>query len=146
MRTKRGQAAMEFLMTYGWAILAAVIVIGVLASFGVFSPSKYVPTSCTLAAPFGCVENQVTATTDNITFVMTNGGGVAVTISSIAIDGCGAYNTSTDIGDGEDTAITVDCSPSISTGKFNGGVTINYRTESGQLDLKSSGSITVDVA
>jgi hypothetical protein len=27
---KRGQAAMEFLMTYGWAILAAVIVVGVL--------------------------------------------------------------------------------------------------------------------
>ena len=27
---KKGQAAMEFLMTYGWAILAAIIVIGVL--------------------------------------------------------------------------------------------------------------------
>ena len=27
---KKGQAAMEFLMTYGWAILAAVIVVGVL--------------------------------------------------------------------------------------------------------------------
>jgi len=30
---KRGQAAMEFLMTYGWAILAAIIVIGVLAIY-----------------------------------------------------------------------------------------------------------------
>ena len=40
---KRGQAAMEFLMTYGWAILAAIIVIGVLAYFGVLSPDKFLP-------------------------------------------------------------------------------------------------------
>ena len=43
MYKKKGQAAMEFLMTYGWAILAAVVVIGVLAYFGVFSPGKYFP-------------------------------------------------------------------------------------------------------
>lgn len=29
---------MDFIMTYGWAILAAIIVIGVLGYFGVFSP------------------------------------------------------------------------------------------------------------
>ncbi len=33
MKNKRGQAAIEFLMTYGWAILAAIIVIGVLAIY-----------------------------------------------------------------------------------------------------------------
>lgn len=37
---RKGQAAMEFLMTYGWAILAAVIVIGVLAIY--FRPSTVV--------------------------------------------------------------------------------------------------------
>ncbi len=64
---KKGQAAMEFLMTYGWAILAAVIVIGVLAYFSVFSPANYIPTSCVLSAPFGCEKNQVAATTSQIT-------------------------------------------------------------------------------
>lgn len=43
MMNKKGQAAMEFLMTYGWAILAAVVVIGVLAYFGVFNPGTYTP-------------------------------------------------------------------------------------------------------
>lgn len=38
----KSQAAMEFLMTYGWAILAAIIAIGVLAYFDVFSSDKYV--------------------------------------------------------------------------------------------------------
>ncbi len=35
---KKGQAAMEYLMTYGWAILAVVIVGGVLYYYGVFEP------------------------------------------------------------------------------------------------------------
>lgn len=51
---KRGQAIIEFFLTYGWAILAAVIAIGVLAYFGVFSPgnqteesyNKYCSTFC----------------------------------------------------------------------------------------------------
>lgn len=34
---KRDSKIMLFLMTYGWAILAAIIAIGVLAYFGVFS-------------------------------------------------------------------------------------------------------------
>lgn len=38
---KKGQAGMEFFMTYGWAIMAALIAIGVLAYFGVFDPDKY---------------------------------------------------------------------------------------------------------
>ncbi|MEK6879907.1 MAG: hypothetical protein AABY22_09885 [Nanoarchaeota archaeon] len=38
---KQGQAIMEFLMTYGWAILAAIIAIAVLAHFGVLNPETY---------------------------------------------------------------------------------------------------------
>lgn len=36
MKDKNAQATMEFLMTYGWAILAGIIAIGILAYFGVF--------------------------------------------------------------------------------------------------------------
>ena len=35
---KKSQAAMEFLMTYGWAILVVLVAIGALAYFGVLSP------------------------------------------------------------------------------------------------------------
>ncbi len=49
---KKGQAAMEFLMTYGWAILAAIIAIGVLAYFGVFSPGRLVGSTGAVNAPF----------------------------------------------------------------------------------------------
>ena len=42
---KKGQAATEFLMTYGWAILAIVIVAAVLWNMGIFK------SSCTATAP-----------------------------------------------------------------------------------------------
>jgi len=40
LKGRKGQAAMEFLMTYGWAILVVLVVIGALAYFGVLSPSS----------------------------------------------------------------------------------------------------------
>ncbi len=49
---KKGQAAMEFLMTYGWAILAAIIAIGVLAYFGVFNPGRLAGSTGIINAPF----------------------------------------------------------------------------------------------
>ena len=38
---KKGQAAIEFLMTWGWAVLVVLIAIGALAYFGVLSPDKF---------------------------------------------------------------------------------------------------------
>ena len=37
----RGQTAVEYLMTYGWAILIILIVAGVLAYYGIFAPSGF---------------------------------------------------------------------------------------------------------
>jgi hypothetical protein len=47
MKTRRAQAAMEFLMTYGWAILVVLVAIGALAYFGVLSPDKFLPAQTT---------------------------------------------------------------------------------------------------
>jgi len=38
---KQAQAAMEFLMNYGWAFLVVFIAIGALAFFGIFNPEKF---------------------------------------------------------------------------------------------------------
>lgn len=39
--SKRGQSALEYLVTYGWAILAIVIVAAVLWYLGIFNPGKW---------------------------------------------------------------------------------------------------------
>lgn len=48
---KRGQVAMEFMMTYGWAVLAAVATLGALAYFGVFDTSQLVEEEAFISHP-----------------------------------------------------------------------------------------------
>ena len=53
----RLQSAMEYLMTYGWAILVIAVVLGVLYSLGIFNPSNFAPKaqpgSCQVFRPNG---------------------------------------------------------------------------------------------
>ena len=88
----KGQTAIEYLMTYGWAILIILIVAGVLAYYGIFAPSGFLgPTArgfgqvqvlnpWSLSAANGAItlnlENRVGGTIDvyNITYTLTNGG------------------------------------------------------------------------
>ncbi len=46
---------MEYLMTYGWAILVLMIVIAALYSLGVFNTNATTANICTLPANVGCV-------------------------------------------------------------------------------------------
>src|SRR3989344_7880527 len=85
MKTK-GQAAMEFLMTYGWAILVVLIAIGALAYFGVLSPQKFLPKSCTVGPGFSCEDAIVTTT--GVDLVLRNGQGKDFTNVGIYSAGC----------------------------------------------------------
>jgi hypothetical protein len=50
---------MEFLMTYGWAILVVLVSISALAYFGVLSPTKFLPEMCQMPAGITCVDHQM---------------------------------------------------------------------------------------
>jgi len=53
----KAQSAMEYLMTYGWAILIIAVVLGALFQLGVFNPNNFVskapPGSCQVLRPNG---------------------------------------------------------------------------------------------
>ncbi len=57
--SKKGQAALEYMVTYGWALLAAVIAAGALAYFGFISPSNLLPNTCNFGKQLYCEEYQV---------------------------------------------------------------------------------------
>ena len=88
MQYKKGQAAMEFLMTYGWAILAAIVAIGVLAYFGVFSPGKLAGSSAILNNPFYANSWQVSNASLKIEAL--NNGGDSLVVDKITVTGTGA--------------------------------------------------------
>jgi len=82
-RGKRAQAAMEFLMTYGWAILVVLVVIGALAYFGVLNPSQLLPEKCNLPIGFNCKDFRVTS--GQIKLDIENGAGRGVEINTITL-------------------------------------------------------------
>ena len=51
-KTQRSQSALEYMMTYGWAILIIVIVAVILYSMGIFNPSSSVTTTSSGFSPF----------------------------------------------------------------------------------------------
>jgi len=150
MNNKKAQASMEFLMTYGWAILAAVIAIGVLAYFGVFSPGDQLPSICTLSAPLGCDEYAANSTGDTAIIIVRNGAGSPITISSFALTDCTTNSTSVTIADGGTESYDIDCSGAnggagLAAGeKFNQDITITYKKVGKTLSEVSTGDFRVE--
>lgn len=82
--SKRAQGALEFLMTYGWAFLVILIMIGALAYFGVLSPTKFLPERCTFGSQFLCKDYLLSTdgTTADVTTKLQNNLGQAIIITS----------------------------------------------------------------
>ncbi|MGV8141412.1 MAG: hypothetical protein ACP5NW_03145 [Candidatus Woesearchaeota archaeon] len=82
-RTK-GQAALEFLVTYGWAILGAIIVIGALSYFGIFNTQRYVNDVCYFGDQMTC-EDYVAYNNATVGVRLRNNFGVPINVSAFEI-------------------------------------------------------------
>ena len=69
---RKSQSALEYMMTYGWAILVIVIVAAVLYSLGIFSPSSSLSTTVT-----GFANTPVSSA------AFTNNGGLAFSVGDL---------------------------------------------------------------
>ncbi len=144
-RDKKGQAAIEFLMTYGWAFLAAVISIGVLAYFGVFSPDEYSVGYGLLSAPFYLTGWNVNESEINLE--MRNSGESSYIIEEIKITysaGACFIEPNVTMASGETRVFTIPCSLSIDT--LRGDISVRYREITSKLALASTGTFTDRVA
>ena len=151
---KKGQAAMEFLMTYGWAILVVLIAIGASAYFGVLNPSRFLPESCTIEPGISCDDFKVNATGGGATLVLRNGMGSQLTGVTLTLDDDGATALCTltcgdcsILDDGEQDIFTVasGCSSSGSTPgtKFKGTIKLGYTKDS--IIHSKTGTLTTKV-
>jgi len=83
---KKGQAALEFLMTYGWAIMVVLAAIGALAYFGVLNPSNFLPDRCVASTGFACLGTpRLDGTNNDVAFTISNGLGRDVDIPMAGI-------------------------------------------------------------
>ena len=128
---RKAQTALEYLMTYGWAILIIIIVGSALYALGVFSPGTFTGKRSTGFSQFQMADFKVD-TDENVTLVMGNRLGKTITINEI---------TATYKGD--------DCSDTFGNYALGPNKQHNFVLECnsdwGNLELKSSYSIEVGI-
>lgn len=79
---RKAQSALEYMMTYGWAILIIVIVAAVLYSLGIFSPSSSAGNTITGFAPF--VGLAATCNSTGFYLKLGNNAGASVTFYNLS--------------------------------------------------------------
>ena len=55
-KTKKAQAALEFLMTYAWVIFVVLVVLGALSYLGVLNVNTLLPDTCTGPVGIDCLD------------------------------------------------------------------------------------------
>ena len=97
MRQRKAQAALEFIMTYGWAMLVVLIMIGALAYMGIANPKKLLPESCTFSTGVSCKDFLLSHSgTDDlrVQFTIENNMGKAITVGPVNVT---SRNTNNDM-------------------------------------------------
>lgn len=143
MRNTKSQAALEFIMTYGWAILVVLVAIGALAYFGVLSPDRFLPAKCVLQSGIGCLDHKATGAA--LSVVMQNSLGYDVTITDLKANQCTAQlaQSISFPNGGQYTAVMV-CVNTGST-KYNGQFNVTYTNPTTSLSHTNQGQITTRV-
>lgn len=155
MINRKAQAAMEFLMTYGWAILVVLAAIGALAYFGVLSPDKMLPEKTTFMAPLANIDNAVVRADETVQVVVQNNLGQTAIILNGTTGVSGTTDCATVTGftavpntvpNGEKATLTWTCGGTFTAGsKFKSDLTFTYQnTFSGQ-SHPHTGSITAKI-
>ena len=147
MMFKKSQVALEFLMTYGWAILVVLVAIGALAYFGVLSPDKFLPSKCILQTGITCLDHK--ATSANVQVVMQNSLGYDVdTISVVSASDtstCGPSSIPASLINGAKATYTLTCLPTLTGTKYSGSLNVSYTIIETLLSHKNQGSIITKI-
>ena len=153
INNRKSQAALEFLMTYGWAILVVLVAVGALAYFGVLNPDKFLPSVCTLQSGITCVDRKVEAAAGAggvglVTVRLTNSLGYDVDTISVKAGNCGNYPGSAGstgsftLANGISQTYTIPCTAAITSSKYSQQLNVSYRNIDTTVSHNNIGQLT----
>lgn len=144
----KAQAAVEYLMTYGWALLIILVAIAALSYFGVFSPGKLLPPQCYITPSIQCNDFRAAkGATQTLDLVLQNGAGASLNGFVVQMStndyGCTGSSTNTTFYDGQQQTFTITLGGcTINTGQqFKSSLTITYALASTGLGHVSTGLV-----
>jgi hypothetical protein len=147
-KNKKSQAAMEFLMSYGWALLVVLLVIAALAYFGMLNPERFLPDKVNLGSGI----NVLSSTLDEryLTLVVSNGLGKALYNFAINATLCGTDGVMSGtytLAEGESKKIVIPCGKQLKNSKFKSDLITTYstRTYTETISHVSKGDLKMNV-
>jgi len=150
-KDKKGQAAMEFLMTYGWAILAAIVVIGILG-YSYFSSDVMNQRMGIINSPFYLNAHNVNTTgggTINLEIENKDDRDFNITSIELSVDNPSSgtcevtYSPNEQLDSGEMQVFAVGaCTMTLESGdSFGGDISLGYREQGSGIDQYTTGQI-----
>ncbi|HEV8289982.1 MAG TPA: hypothetical protein VGQ00_03470 [Candidatus Norongarragalinales archaeon] len=139
----RAQSALEYLVTYGWAILAIVIIAGVLWFFGVFTPCTKGAVGFTGVA----VSEFALRATGSVDYQLQNQAGSGIiNVTGVGIRGTACSVTPFTLSSGGKSS-TLTCASAIPTGSVgdcatNINMTVSYTDTVSGITHSSGGRLT----
>ncbi|MDE1833336.1 MAG: hypothetical protein KGH58_02865 [Candidatus Micrarchaeota archaeon] len=147
---QRAQSAMEYLMTYGWAILVIAVALAILYQLGVFGGGvNLLSTSCLASTGYLCTSPQLN-TTGNLIVQFAQSTEQTITLTGIACtNGTTSPSgfqsiTQTSLAPGQKTPLIFNCqlgSNTIGT-KFSGSLWIQYNSQTQNGNTGRVGQVT----
>lgn len=132
MFPKKGQAAVEYLVTYGWAFLAILATVGVLSYFGLFNPERYIPDRCEFGKQLSC-QDQYLDDAPTVTLRFRNNFEDTIRlVDAYGDDINGIVGGSVSIGVGEIRRVDIDTSRTLFSGsKENFDIVFEFQRDDG---------------
>ena len=143
--SRKSQAAMEFVMTYGWVILVLLAAIASLAYFGLLKPDMLLPESCAFSSGIACTGFKLTS--NSFVLMMTNMMSKDVYLNEIDIGGCSVSGLNQTWKSGETTTVTYSgCDFSAYGSRLSSDIIVTYAEKEAGLSKSIIGTIKSKIA
>lgn len=149
---KKGQAALDFMMTYGWAIVLVVIIAVAMFAMGIFDPSNFIGNKAAGFAGIG-VTGWSMDSAGTFTIKVVNNVGNPISLNSINVT-IGSTTVSVPVSSGniavgENSGVLTSATGAFGAQKSNSGYTakvnIAYTDVTAGFPYVSSGTLTAKV-
>ncbi len=142
---------MEYLMTYGWAILIVIIVAAALYALGVFNPATWTGTRSTGFANIGAPVDWIYNSGGPFYITLKNSLGSPITISTVTAE-CGPTGSTTvtltnttdvlTLGAGGTKEFNGTCSTLTAASSYSTQVAVSYTKAGGSYAQTDTGTVT----
>ncbi|MFT4311744.1 MAG: hypothetical protein ACMXYF_00775 [Candidatus Woesearchaeota archaeon] len=141
-RLQKGQAAIEFLITYGWAFSIILLALGTLLYTGVFDLSIVHTNTCEFTSGIICAESRADGQT--VDLFLQNTYPIELTQVQVTIPECGLLTGPSSLSPGESALYTRACS--LDGGVLRTTIEFNYTNPDSLVSHTQTGRFTQTIS